>query len=152
VPWRRIHCLIKHHTKKTYGGVEVYLHAFLTLGLDGDNWASSHPGHHIPGKRTSGPRAGLEAVMRKIPRLIVFILCYYMEVFTCMAYLTLFWYFIECISYMWNKYILYFNPLLSVEDSVWKNIFIHSHYFWIKRFCRPYIYFCMSRKAVLLVS
>jgi hypothetical protein len=28
-------CLIKHHAIKTYGEVEVYLHAFLILILDG---------------------------------------------------------------------------------------------------------------------
>jgi hypothetical protein len=26
-------CLIKHHDMTTYGGVEVYLHAFLTSAL-----------------------------------------------------------------------------------------------------------------------
>jgi predicted PolB exonuclease-like 3'-5' exonuclease len=28
-------CLTKHHTMKTYVGVEIQLHAFLTSGLDG---------------------------------------------------------------------------------------------------------------------
>jgi hypothetical protein len=31
-------CLTKYHTIKTYCGVEVYLHAFLTLALDGSDW------------------------------------------------------------------------------------------------------------------
>jgi hypothetical protein len=28
-------CLTQHHTVTTYGGADVYLHAFLTLALDG---------------------------------------------------------------------------------------------------------------------
>lgn len=36
---------IKHHARKTFRGVEVYLHAFLTLALHGDEWlhAVTHP-------------------------------------------------------------------------------------------------------------
>jgi len=29
-------CLSKHHAINMYGGIEVYLHAFLTSVLDGD--------------------------------------------------------------------------------------------------------------------
>jgi hypothetical protein len=56
---------------KTYGGVELQLKAFLTLGLNGDEWSVSHPSHLNPGKRASrthwiggwvGPRTGLDVV------------------------------------------------------------------------------------------
>jgi hypothetical protein len=33
-------CLTKHHTMTTYGGVEVQLHAFLTLALDGADYTN----------------------------------------------------------------------------------------------------------------
>jgi len=36
-------CLIKHHPLKTYGGVEVRFHAFLTLALDGGEQSASCP-------------------------------------------------------------------------------------------------------------
>jgi len=36
--------LHKHHTMKMYGGMEVELHEFLTLGLDGGERSASHPG------------------------------------------------------------------------------------------------------------
>jgi len=42
--------LIKLHTMKTYGGMEVYPHAFLTSVLDGGEWSASHPGRFIPGE------------------------------------------------------------------------------------------------------
>jgi len=29
---------------KTYGGVEIWLHTFLTLALDGGEWSASCPG------------------------------------------------------------------------------------------------------------
>jgi hypothetical protein len=60
---------------KTYGGVEVYLHAFLTSALDGSEWSASRPGHFIHGERALGThciggwvgsRVGLDAVA-KIP-------------------------------------------------------------------------------------
>jgi len=44
----------KHHAMKTYEGVEVQLHAFLTLVLDEGKWSASHPGHFTPGESASG--------------------------------------------------------------------------------------------------
>jgi len=35
---------------KTWG-VEVQLHVFLTLALDGGKWSASHPGQFTSGKR-----------------------------------------------------------------------------------------------------
>jgi hypothetical protein len=40
--------LTKHHAMKTYWGVEVYLHAFLTLELNGGEWSASLPGRFTP--------------------------------------------------------------------------------------------------------
>jgi hypothetical protein len=37
-------CLAKYHAMKTYWGMEVYLHAFLTSALDGGEWSASPPG------------------------------------------------------------------------------------------------------------
>jgi len=37
MPLRHILCLTKHHAMKTYWEVEVELHAFLTLALDGSS-------------------------------------------------------------------------------------------------------------------
>jgi hypothetical protein len=59
---------------KTYGGVEIQLHAFLTLALYGGKWSASRPGRFTPGERVPGthwigggvgPRAGLDAVARR---------------------------------------------------------------------------------------
>jgi hypothetical protein len=33
-------CLTKYHVMKTYGGVDVYFHAFLTSALDGGELSS----------------------------------------------------------------------------------------------------------------
>jgi hypothetical protein len=41
--WRPILCLIKYHAIKSYGRVEVKLHAFLTFALGGGEWSASHP-------------------------------------------------------------------------------------------------------------
>jgi hypothetical protein len=35
---------------KTYGGIEVYLHAFLTSAMDRDEWSGSHPDRFTRGK------------------------------------------------------------------------------------------------------
>jgi hypothetical protein len=59
---------------KTYGGGEVYLHAFLTSALGGGEWSASRPGHFIPVKRApdtlwmggwEGPRVGMDAVPKR---------------------------------------------------------------------------------------
>jgi hypothetical protein len=42
-------CLTKHQAMKTYEGVELQLHAFLTLARYGGNWSDSRPGHLTPG-------------------------------------------------------------------------------------------------------
>jgi hypothetical protein len=67
-------CLTKHHAMKTYWGMEVQLHAFLTSALDGSEWSASRPDRFTPRKRVPGthwtggwvgPRAVLDAVMKK---------------------------------------------------------------------------------------
>jgi hypothetical protein len=54
---------------EAYGGVDVYIHIFLTLALAGGEWSASRSGCFTPGERTPGthwiggwvdPRAGLE--------------------------------------------------------------------------------------------
>jgi hypothetical protein len=57
---------------KTYWGVEVSLHAFLTSTLDGGEWSASRPGRCTPSILCIGgwvgPRAILDRVAkRKIP-------------------------------------------------------------------------------------
>jgi hypothetical protein len=56
---------------KTYGGVDVYIHIFLTLALVGGEWSASRPSLFTPGERTLGtrwiggwvgPKAGLNDV------------------------------------------------------------------------------------------
>jgi hypothetical protein len=59
---------------KTYWGVEVKPHAFLTSALDGGEWSASCPGRFIPWERAPatnwigdrvGPRAGLDAMVKR---------------------------------------------------------------------------------------
>jgi hypothetical protein len=56
---------------KTYGGVHVYIHVFLTSVLVGGEWSASRHCHFTPGETAHGtrfvgswvdPRAGLEDV------------------------------------------------------------------------------------------
>jgi hypothetical protein len=59
---------------RNIGGVEVWLHAFLTLALDGSEWSTSHPtcftsmerapNTHSLG-RWVGPRDGLDIMAKK---------------------------------------------------------------------------------------
>jgi hypothetical protein len=67
-------CLTKHHTIKTYRGVEVQLHAFLTSALDAGEWWSSGTGRFTPGKGAHGSHwigpwvgsgTGLDAVTKR---------------------------------------------------------------------------------------
>jgi hypothetical protein len=56
---------------KTYWGVEIQLHAFLTSALDGGEWSASHPGRFTPreipwyplDRRLGGLRSGLDRVV-----------------------------------------------------------------------------------------
>lgn len=41
--------MLKHHTTMMYGSVEVNLHTFLTLALEGGDWTASFAGHFNPG-------------------------------------------------------------------------------------------------------
>jgi hypothetical protein len=36
---------------KAYGGVDVYIHIFLTSTLVGGEWSASHPGRFTPVKK-----------------------------------------------------------------------------------------------------
>jgi hypothetical protein len=39
---------------KTYWGVHVYMHIFLTSALVAGEWSASRPGNYTPGERTLG--------------------------------------------------------------------------------------------------
>jgi hypothetical protein len=51
-------CLTKYHAMKTYWGVEVQLHAFLTSAQAGDEWSASRPSSFTSGVKS--PRYPLE--------------------------------------------------------------------------------------------
>jgi hypothetical protein len=70
---------IKHYAMKMYGGVAVYLNAFVTVALDDVKWWASFPGRFIPKKSVLdthwlggwvGRRAGLDAVEKRKTYLI----------------------------------------------------------------------------------
>jgi hypothetical protein len=59
---------------KAYGGVDVYIHIFLTSALAGGGWSASRPGRFTPGERAPGthwigewvdPIAGLDDVEKR---------------------------------------------------------------------------------------
>jgi hypothetical protein len=43
--------LTKHHAVKTYWGVEIYLHTFLTPKVCGGEWSASYIGRFTPRER-----------------------------------------------------------------------------------------------------
>jgi hypothetical protein len=47
--------LIKHYAMKAYGGVDVYIHIFLTSAVVGGEWSASRPGRFTPGKELPVP-------------------------------------------------------------------------------------------------
>jgi hypothetical protein len=53
VPWSSSHSLIEYLTTKTYWGVEVQLHTFLTSELNGVEWSASCNFRFTPGLRVS---------------------------------------------------------------------------------------------------
>jgi hypothetical protein len=59
---------------KAYGGVDIYIHIFLTSELAGGEWSVSRPGRFTPGEGAPGPhwiggwvdpRAGLDDVEKR---------------------------------------------------------------------------------------
>jgi hypothetical protein len=60
---------------RAYGGVDAYIHIFLTLALAGGKWLASRPGRFTPEERAQGthctggsvdPRGGLDMEERKL--------------------------------------------------------------------------------------
>jgi hypothetical protein len=41
---------------KAYGGVDVYIHVFLTSALIGGEWSASRPGRFTPREKAPGTR------------------------------------------------------------------------------------------------
>jgi hypothetical protein len=64
---------------KVYGGVDIYIHIFLTSALVGGEWSASRPSHFTPSTHWIGgwvcPRTGLDDVKRKILPLLRLEIC-----------------------------------------------------------------------------
>jgi hypothetical protein len=43
-----------HYAMKVYGGVDVYIHIFLTSALAGGEWSAPRPGRFTAGERALG--------------------------------------------------------------------------------------------------
>jgi hypothetical protein len=54
-------CIAKHHTMKSYRGMEVHFHAFLTSAQDGGDWTTLRPGGFTP--RENDPRHPLDRIL-----------------------------------------------------------------------------------------
>jgi hypothetical protein len=64
---------MKPHFMKAYGGVEVQIHAFVTLDVNGDEWSPSSLGCCTAGDRSPrrkggwvGLEVGLDSVEKRI--------------------------------------------------------------------------------------
>jgi hypothetical protein len=42
--------LLSTYIMKVYGGMEIQIHSFVTLALDGRKWSALHPDHFTPEK------------------------------------------------------------------------------------------------------
>jgi hypothetical protein len=62
-------CLTKHRATKTYGGVEVQIHALLTSALDEDKWSTSSPEEVTPNTYWSGDGAGPRAHVHTVVKI-----------------------------------------------------------------------------------
>jgi hypothetical protein len=69
-----LHIIIIKVVPKAYGGVDIWIHIFLTSALAGDEWSASHPGRFTPGEIAPNtdwmegyvdPRAGLGGVEKR---------------------------------------------------------------------------------------
>jgi hypothetical protein len=63
-------CLIKHYAIKTYGGVDVKSHIFLTPALVGEEWSASCSGPFTSGTHLIGDWVGLRAGLDVVEKIL----------------------------------------------------------------------------------